>query len=157
MKGFSMKVGMLILLQPNIEQAVEFYNSIGLTQKFHIKEKWAEFAIGDIKLCLCPTSQEFGEHHTGIVIEVEDLMDTYERFRHAGVPFMNEPVEAVHGVMVSFKDPAGNIIDLYQPTPDRVQELIKKTAENSDNADLCCKNNGNSCANECNDNNECDS
>jgi len=28
--------------------------------------------------------------------------------------------------MCSFKDPGGNIFDLYQPTPEKVQEMVEK-------------------------------
>ena len=132
------KVNMIILLQPNLEIAVEFYKSLGLPLKFHLKDKWAEFEVGDIKIGLCPISQRI-ERRTGVVFEVENVKDTYEKLKDT-VTFVDEPYEAIHGVMVSLKDPGGNIVDLYQPTPEKVEELIKKTAEQQG----CCG--GGSCA-----------
>lgn len=142
-----MKVGMLILLQPDLEKATAFYQSLGLPLKFHIKEKWAEFAIGDIKLCLCPISENLGDHHTGVVLEVPDLKAAHESLQAMGVEFINQPVEAVHGIMVSFKDPGGNIIDLYQPTPERLSEFVTKVA-NQENDGCCSSEQATSCCSE---------
>ena len=64
------KLGMVILLEHDLEKAVEFYKKIGLKQIFHIKESWAEFAIGSVKLGLCPTSQKTTDRITGVVLEV---------------------------------------------------------------------------------------
>ncbi len=122
------KLGMIILLEHDLDAAVEFYKRIGLKIIFHIKESWAEFAIGQVKLGLCPTSQKPGERVTGIVLELEDVKNFYETYKDS-VPFKSEPQEKVHGIMVSMQDPGGNIIDLYQPTPERVQELVKEVVD----------------------------
>ncbi len=122
------KLGMVILLENDLDAAVEFYKKIGLKPIFHIKESWAEFAIGLVKLGLCPTSQKPTERITGIVLELEDVRKFYETFKN-DVPFKSEPQEKVHGIMVSMQDPGGNIIDLYQPTPERVQELVKEVVD----------------------------
>ena len=137
------KLGMVILLEHNVDKAVEFYKKLGLKQIFHIKESWAEFALGSVKIGLCPTSQEVHERITGVVLEVEDVKKFYEQYKDE-IPFKSEPIEKVHGIMASIIDPGGNIIDLYQPTPEKVQQMVKQvvqkdTEENSSKSKGCCE------------------
>ncbi|MBT4856107.1 hypothetical protein HOM50_05160 [bacterium] len=122
----SIKVGMIIIMEPDLEKAIEFFKNLGFPLKFHLEAKWAEFGIGDVKMGLCPTSSEIIEHHTGVILEVDDVNKTFEEFKAKGVEFVKEPFVAVHGIMCSFKDPGGNIFDLYQPTPEKVQEMVEK-------------------------------
>ena len=133
------RVAMFILMQNDLEKAVEFYKSLGLNVLFHLKDRWAELEIGDVKLGLCPTTQELPDRHTGIVLQVGNLKAFTEKHKDA-LELMNEPVEKVHGIMVSFKDPGGSILDLYQPTPEKVQEVMKKAKEEGG----CCKKDGSS-------------
>lgn len=133
----SIKVGMLILMQHNLDQAVEFYRKLGLELKFHLKGKWAEFQIGPVKLGLCPTESEPFQRHTGIVLEVSDLVQFYSDLKTAGVTFpWGEPKTAPHGIMVGVEDPSGNILDLYQPTPEKVLELARQAPQATDG---CCR------------------
>ena len=39
---------------------------------------------------------------------------------------MINPSDAAHGIMASIQDPSGNILDLYQPTPEKIQALKDK-------------------------------
>jgi len=130
-------LSMVILLQADFDAAVAFYKKLGLKAKFELKNKWAEFEAAGIKIGLCPTSEPITDKRTGIVFEVLDLVKSYQELKDF-VEFLGKPHEAIHGIMVSFRDPGGNIIDLYQPTPEKIRELIKKTAQNSD-SDSCCK------------------
>jgi predicted enzyme related to lactoylglutathione lyase len=138
------KVGMLILMEMDIAKAVEFYEKLGLKLVFHLKEKWAELRLGDIKFGLCPASTT-QDGHTGIVLEVEDMDATYNHLKNQGIEFINEPVEAAHGIMVSVKDPSGNILDLYQPTPEKIAQLIQESSQSveqqccRDSQERCCK------------------
>lgn len=131
------KVGMIILMERDLAAAVEFYKKLGLKLKFHLKDKWAEFELQNVKIGLCPTDEDLGLVRTGIVFEVEDLQAFFEANKGT-MEFFGEPHVAVHGIMISFKDPSGNVLDLYQPTPEKVRELIKKTAQEEGN-DSCCK------------------
>ena len=119
------KVGMLILMENDLEKAIEFYQKLGFPLVFHLKEKWAELGIGDIKLGLAPTDQQLPDRHTGIILEIDDVKKAYDELSQKGVTFIREPHEAVHGIMTSIKDPGGNIMDLYQPTPEKVHEVIE--------------------------------
>lgn len=124
------KVGMVIVMQHDLGKAVEFYRDVlKLPLKFHLEGKWAEFDLGCVKFGLCPITEVQDNIRTGIVLEIrEDLLKLYESLQDK-VTFLNEPVVAVHGVMVGFKDVGGNILDLYQPTLDKVKDLVKETAK----------------------------
>lgn len=124
------KVGMVILMQHDLGKAVEFYRDVlQLPLKFHLENKWAEFDLGCVKFGLCPISEQQDNIRTGIVLEVQnDLLKMYESLKDK-VEFLNEPVVAVHGVMIGFKDAGGNILDLYQPTLDKVKDLVKETVD----------------------------
>lgn len=129
------KVSMIILMQRNLAEGVDFYQGLGCTLLFHIREKWAECSLSGLKIGLCPTENNAmtEARRTGIVFEVADLRAFYEERKASGI-FMGEPAEALHGIMVSIKDPGGNILDLYQPTPERVKDFARKVA-----AEGCCK------------------
>lgn len=131
------KVGMIIFMERDLAKAVEFYKDLGFKLKFHLKDKWAEFELENVKIGLCPTSEDLGLVRTGIVLEINDLKAFVEA-RKGSIEFFGEPHEAVHGIMISFKDPSGNVLDLYQPTPEKVKELMRKTAQEEGN-DSCCK------------------
>ena len=120
------KVGMLITIQHDIETSFEFYKNLGLLPKFHIKNRWAEFELGQVKFILCPTENALPDRHTGIVLEVENLKDLHTELVGKGVVFVTEPKEATHGIMASIKDPGNNIIDLYQPTHEKVTEIVRQ-------------------------------
>lgn len=129
--AMDIKVGMLIIMESDVEKAVAFYQLLGFPLAFHLKGKWAELNIGDIKLGLCPTDQQLPDRHTGIILQVPDVRKAHQGLSSVGVPFIREPFEAVHGIMTSIKDPGGNIIDLYQPTPEKVQEVVNQMKESA--------------------------
>lgn len=126
-------VSMIILMQQDIAQAVTFYQHLGLRLVFHLRDKWAEFDLSGVKIGLCPTSAPVMDRRLGIVFQVADVRTFYEEHKQSGM-FIAEPAEALHGIMVSFKDPGGNIMDFYQPTPERIKEFAQQTSR-----DGCCK------------------
>lgn len=128
---------MLLLLQPDLEKAVAFYQKLGLKLVFHLKDRWAEFVLGSIQIGLCPTSQALPERHTGIVFQVDDVYQMYNALGHE-ITFMASPQEALHGIMASIKDPGNNIIDIYQPTPEKLHDLVEKVKNEEQK---CCKDN----------------
>ena len=132
MEHGNIKIGMIILMQPDLKKAVEFYEKLELKKNFHLEGKWAEFDLGCVKLGLCPTDIPQDNVRTGIVLEIlQDLHELYKRLKADGVEFFSEPVVAPHGIMVAFKDAGGNVIDLYQATPEIYKDFIKKQQENT--------------------------
>lgn len=140
--GHIQHLHMVILMQQDLQAGIDFYTKLGLKLIFHIKDKWAEMKLGNIRFGLCPTGQSMDGHRTGLVLQVDDVRAFYEAHKES-ISFFNEPKEAVHGIMVSFKDPSGNILDVYQPTPEKVTDLIKKAAQ--DGTDSSQGNNAASC------------
>lgn len=127
------RLAMAIMFEPDLEAAVEFYKKLGLKPAFHLKGRWAELMAGTVQIGLCPTDAQLPDRRTGLVFEVDNVQGLYNVFKDE-ITFVNEPTEALHGIMASIKDPGGNIIDLYQPTPEKVQA----NAQNADAAS-CCK------------------
>ena len=124
------RVGMVIVMQHDLKSAVEFYRDVlQLPLVFHLENKWAEFDLGCVKFGLCPISEVQNDIRTGIVLEIqEDLLELYASLKDR-VTFLNEPVVAPHGIMVGFKDAGGNILDLYQATPEKLKDLVKDTVK----------------------------
>ena len=122
------KMNMIILMEHDLEAAVAFYKSLGIECKFHMAGKWAEFNLGNVNLGLCPTQQEPFDRRTGVVLEIENIQQFYDDHKES-IAFLEEPFVAVHGIMVSVKDPGGNVFDLYQPTPEKVKDLADKVAQ----------------------------
>ncbi len=115
-------------MQNDLDKAMEFYKKLGIELTFNVPEKWAEFEVKGVKLGLAPTEQELPERHTGLVFETEDMDAFVQSLKKENIPFYKEPIEAMHGIMASIKDPGNNIIDIYQPTPEKVQEAMAKAA-----------------------------
>jgi len=134
------RLSMVIFLQPDIEKALAFYTKLGLIKIFHLPNRWAELRIGDFKVGLCPTSTPVQTvRSTGVVFEIDDVMAFYERHK-TEFTFLAEPKHALHGIMVSIQDPGGNLIDLYQPTPERLKMAVEEGQSCcSDDQAACCK------------------
>jgi predicted enzyme related to lactoylglutathione lyase len=49
-------------------------------------------------------------------LEVEDIEGTVARLREHGARFRNEIIEGVGGKQILVEDPAGNPVELFQPT-----------------------------------------
>ncbi|CAN5214169.1 hypothetical protein BH09DEP1_BH09DEP1_6850 [soil metagenome] len=145
------KLAMMIVMENDLQVAVEFYQKLGLELAFHVPGRWAEFKINGLQIGLCPTDEKIELNRTGIVFEVEDLKAFYEAHKES-LTFLDKPAEAGHGIMASIQDPSGNILDLYQPTPEKIKELAEKLrkedeccgpkscgSEQMPEADSCCK------------------
>ncbi|MGE0206792.1 MAG: VOC family protein [Candidatus Babeliales bacterium] len=119
------RVSMLILMQNKLDEAIAFYTKIGLTLNFQIKDQWAEMELHGIKFGLAKTDTELPERRTGIILELDDLYTWRKEQEEQGI-ICSEPVERLHGIMASIKDPGNNILELYQPTPHKVHEMAEK-------------------------------
>ena len=122
------RVAMLILMQNSLEDAIAFYTKLGFNLNFQIKDQWAEFEAHGVKLGLAITDMELPERRTGIILEVDDLYDWCKQQDEQGIS-CSESVERLHGIMSSIKDPGNNVLELYQPTPEKVKEAADKIKE----------------------------
>lgn len=139
------KVAMIIIMENDLESAVVFYKKLGLTLSFHVPDKWAEFKLSNLAIGLCPTTEKIAYNRTGIVLEIMNLEQFYQDQKEQ-LNFLDKPTQASHGVMTSIQDPSGNIIDLYQPTFQKLKEgqgcgqACSCSAQEEQKADSCCKN-----------------
>ncbi len=131
-------VHMFILMQSDLEKALSFYEQIGAKKLLHIPQKWAEMEFFGIKLGLCPF-EDTTPRHTGMVIEVADLDSLYKDLKAKGIPFASEPVQALHGTLVTFEDPSGNRLDLYQPHLDQIEKVHGGCCKKDVSEVSCCK------------------
>ncbi len=117
---------MVVLMQENLEQALTFYQNLGLQKIFYLPGKWAELDLRGVRIGLCPSEAVEKGRHTGIVFQVDNMQGIHAALTAQGVEFVTEPITATHGIMASCFDPSGNKIDLYQPTHDKVKEVLKE-------------------------------
>lgn len=131
------QVYMAVLMQSDMEKAVEFYKKLGLELLFQLEGKWAEFALGQVKIGLSPAPEVQKGTYTGLILKTDDLNALADELKAEGIEFVAGPEVATHGIMASFLDPSGNRLDLYQPTHDKVREVLEK--EGKICADKCDK------------------
>ena len=134
------KVGMIVLLAHDIDQAVDFYEKLGLKKKFHLKDQWGEMELAGVIIGLCPTST-VQDRYTGVVFEVSDMHALYKKMQEVGI-VCDAPIEKPHGFILTCKDPSGNFIDFYQPTPEKLKDFVKGVVKEDDSccskSDTCC-------------------
>lgn len=103
-----------------MDEAVAFYrDALGLDLKAQVGEDWAQFSVGGTAFALHGT-RGAPPPTTGatVVFEVDDLEATMRALSGRGVRFEGE-ITAVpdSGRFVSFRDPAGNLLQIYEPAP----------------------------------------
>ncbi len=129
------RLAMVILMVNDVEKAVSFYETLGALKRCLFPKSWAELDLQGITLALCHTEQEQGQRRTGMVFALDDVMAFYTNHKDH-LSFVEEPITKIHGIMVSVQDPSGNIIELYQATPEKVREVMA-----AQKGDECCKKN----------------
>jgi catechol 2,3-dioxygenase-like lactoylglutathione lyase family enzyme len=119
----------------DVDAAIDFYcNQLGFQEIMHPAPAFAMLARGDLRLVLTAPGGGPGGGQAmpdGSVptpggwnrfqIEVDDLDQTVDALRSAGARFRNEIVEGVGGRQILVEDPAGNPIELFQPTRDEAR------------------------------------
>jgi catechol 2,3-dioxygenase-like lactoylglutathione lyase family enzyme len=114
----------------DVDAAIAFYrDSLGFTEVMHPAPTFAMLVRGDLRLTLSAPGGPGGGGQTmpdGTVpapggwnrfaLEVADLYATVRSLRENGVRFRNEIVEGVGGRQILAEDPAGNLVELFEPT-----------------------------------------
>ena len=127
------RLAMVFLMVNDVEKTVSFYETLGAHKRCLFPKSWAELDMHGITIALCHTEQEQGQRRTGMVFAIDDLMAFYAHYKQI-LSFVEEPITKIHGIMVSVQDPSGNIIELYQATPEKVREVMA-----AQKGDGCCK------------------
>ena len=119
----------------DVDSAIDFYcRMLGFREVMHPAPAFAMLARGDLRLVLSAPGGGPGGGQAmpdGTVpspggwnrfqLEVDDLEDAVERLRDGGAQFRNEIVTGVGGKQVLVEDPAGNPVELFEPTRDEAR------------------------------------
>jgi catechol 2,3-dioxygenase-like lactoylglutathione lyase family enzyme len=111
----------------DVDAAVAFYTThLGFEVNVHAAPAFADVIRGTLRLLLSGPASSAGrpmpdgaEPVPGgwnrIHLIVDDLASEVERLRAEGVPFRNDIVTGPGGQQILLRDPAGNLIELFQP------------------------------------------
>jgi catechol 2,3-dioxygenase-like lactoylglutathione lyase family enzyme len=121
-----MKVNVRYMVN-DVEAAVAWYtNRLGFTLLSNAAPAFADVTRGPLRLLLSgPTSSAGRPMPDGrrpepggwnrVQLVVEDLASEVEGLRASGVAFRNEIVTGPGGLQILLEDPAGNVVELFQP------------------------------------------
>ncbi len=116
----------------DVDAAIDFYcGQLGFEQTMHPDPAFAMLTRGDLRLIVVSpvrpdhpgagsrpmpdgTDQQPGGWNR-IMLQVPDLEATIEALRPQGVQFRNELVTGIGTKQILVQDPAGNLIELFQP------------------------------------------
>jgi catechol 2,3-dioxygenase-like lactoylglutathione lyase family enzyme len=111
----------------DVDAAVAWYTShLGFTLLSNAAPAFADVSRGPLRLLLSgPTSSAGRPMPDGrrpepggwnrVQLEVDDLAADVEGLRAQGVAFRNEIVTGPGGLQILLEDPAGNVVELFQP------------------------------------------
>jgi catechol 2,3-dioxygenase-like lactoylglutathione lyase family enzyme len=111
----------------DVAAAIDFYTKhFGFTVGMCAPPAFADVTRGSLRLLLSGPTSSAGRPMTDgerpgpggwnqIHFVTDDLVGDVERLRNAGVRFRNEVVTGPGGSQVLAQDPAGNLIELFQP------------------------------------------
>lgn len=119
----------------DVDTAIAFYcGSLGFEEVMHPAPSFAMLRKGDLRLALSApgggpgggaampdgTAPSPGGWNR-FMLEVDDLPALIDELRAKGATFRNELVQGVGGNQILLEDPAGNPIELFQPTRDEAR------------------------------------
>ncbi len=119
----------------DVDAAIGFYcGQLGFNEDMHPAPTFAMLSRGDLRLVLSAPGGGPGggqEMPDGTMpepggwnrfqLEVQDIDATVARLREGGARFRNEIIIGVGGKQVLVEDPAGNPVELFEPTRDEAR------------------------------------
>lgn len=114
-------------LVDDVDRSVDFYTThLGFNLGINAAPAFAEVLRGPLRLLLSgPTSSGARPMPDGakpcpggwnrIHLIVDDIGAQVERLRAAGVSFRNDIISGPGGQQILLQDPAGNLVELFQP------------------------------------------
>lgn len=111
----------------DVEAAIDFYTRhLGFTLRMSAAPAFADVARGRLRLLLSGPSSSAGRPMPDgtvpapggwnrIPLIVSDIAAEVERLRAAGLKFRNDIVTGPGGQQILLEDPAGNVVELFQP------------------------------------------
>lgn len=106
----------------HMDAAVSFYRDmLGLELRSRVGDDWAQFEIGGSTMALHGTrGAPTPTAGATVVFEVADLEAAMRRLASRGVAFDSEITEVPDsGRFVQVRDPAGNVLQIYEPRRER--------------------------------------
>jgi catechol 2,3-dioxygenase-like lactoylglutathione lyase family enzyme len=114
----------------DVDAAIDFYcRQLGFHEDMHPAPSFAMLSRGDLRLVLsAPGGGPGGGQAMAdgtlpqpggwnrFQLEVEDIEATVAKLREHGTRFRNEIIAGVGGKQILVEDPAGNPIELFEPT-----------------------------------------
>jgi catechol 2,3-dioxygenase-like lactoylglutathione lyase family enzyme len=114
----------------DVDAAIAFYTrELGFKLDMHPAPPFAMLSRGDLRLVLSAPNPLGGGGQSmpdgtkpqpggwnRFALEVDDLEATVAKLRKAGAHFRNDIVTGVGGKQIILEDPAGNPIELFEPT-----------------------------------------
>ncbi|MAQ56130.1 MAG: glyoxalase [Rhodospirillales bacterium] len=100
----------------NMDKSVEFYRDcLGLSVSFRDKNKWTQMKAGEVNFSLSSV-EEGASGATGAVVifEVDDIKSYCLKLKESGAEIIEERDMGDHGKSLTFKDPDGNLVQLFQ-------------------------------------------
>lgn len=114
-------------LVDDVEAAVAFYvDHLGFEPRTNFPPVFADVVRGRLRLLLSGPSSSAGRPMVDgdapgpggwnrIHLLVDDIAAEVDRLRGEGVPFRNEILAGPGGQQILLLDPAGNVVELFQP------------------------------------------
>ena len=111
----------------DVEAAIDFYTTqFGFSVRTNAVPAFADVVRGNLRLLLSGPRSSAGRAMSDganpgpggwnrIHFVTDDLAGDVERLRSAGVEFRNDVVTGPGGSQILAQDPAGNLIELFQP------------------------------------------
>jgi len=111
----------------DVQAAVDFYTShLGFTLRSSAAPAFADVTLGNLRLLLAGPASSAGRPMPDgrkpepggwnrIHLIVPDIAGEVARLRADGVSFRNEIITGPGGKQILIEDPAGNVVELFQP------------------------------------------
>ena len=100
----------------DMERSVGFYrDALGLDMVFQDGEKWTQFKAGGVNFAMASKEEApKGALGATVVFEVDDIEAVSGALEAAGGEILGTRDMGDHGKALSFRDPDGNLVQLYQ-------------------------------------------
>lgn len=102
-----------------MDDAVAFYrDALGLKVKFQDGARWAQFDAGGTNFSLSSVEEAPLEFSGALVVfEVTDIEESEKAIVAGGGEILGHRDMGSHGRTLTFRDPAGNLLQLFQRAP----------------------------------------